>query len=98
MKSDSPRLKKVSSLLRLFSPVFWFGLIAGTVFAVASYIFVLFPKNYWMRSSYLFDVEHDTFSAFGRRFLLGAAGGAVIGLLHVIRELCDKKKGQDDDV
>jgi hypothetical protein len=97
MKPDAPESKKASVSLRDFSPMIWFALIAGTVVAIASYILVFFPKSSWMRSSYLFDIEHDSIGAFCRRFLLGAAGGAIIGLLHAIREIRDKKKEKKDD-
>lgn len=92
-----PESKKIRSHLRPFSVVFWFALIFGAVFAIGSYMLVLFPKNEWMRSTYLSDVEHDSPLAFASRFLLGAVGGAVIGLLHGIRDIRDEKKGENDD-
>ena len=98
MKPDDPKSKRTSVSLRDFSPVMWFALIFGTVVAIASYLLVLFPKSTWMRSHYLYDIEHDSVGAFCRRFLLGAAGGAIIGLLHSIRDIRDKKRGGDDDV
>jgi len=97
MKPHAPESKKGGVSLRDFSPMIWFALIAGTVVAIASYILVFFPKSNWMRSSYLFDIEHDSIGAFCRRFLIGAAGGAIIGFLHAIREIRDRKKEQKDD-
>ncbi len=83
--------KDVNSRFRQCSRVGWIAFVFGTVLAFASYLLVLFPKDEWMRSSYLYDVEHDSLFKFGTRFLLGAVGGALVGLLHIIRTQRDRK-------
>ena len=78
--------------LRPFSAVAWCALIMGTMLAFANYVLVLIPNSNWMRSSELYDVEHDSLTAFGRRFLLGAVGGALIGLWHAVRDSRTRKR------
>ena len=74
------------------SIIFWCVLIFGFVVAFGSYIGVLAPKSEWMRSVFINDIRHDTISAFVRRLMLGAGGGAVIGTLLFVR---DRKSGDD---
>jgi len=78
---------------RGISTIFWCALIAGIVFALSSYFGVVAPKSEWMRSIYINDVEHDNISAFCKRLMIGAGGGAIIGILLFIRA---RKKDDDD--
>ena len=45
------------------------------------------PKSEWMRRVFWRDVREDTLPAFASRFLVGAAGGAIVGGLLALRDL-----------
>jgi hypothetical protein len=90
MEFDDPNHKRKAAKWKDISIVFWFALIFGVVFAFGSYIGVIAPKSEWMRQLFMDDVRHDSISAFSRRFMIGAGGGAVIGILSFIR---DRKDG-----
>jgi fatty acid desaturase len=86
---------KASNWKQSAQTIVWSAVIWGTVLAVGSYLGAIAPKSEWMRKVFMGDVRADTFQAFARRFVLGAAGGAVIGVLLAIRDLRGSKGSGD---
>ena len=91
MDLDEPKKKRQSNARwkRRASTVFWYALIFSVIFALGSYISLFNLHDFWAQDIFADDVKHDTVRAFGRRLLLGACAGAVIGLLVSIRDRKD---------
>ena len=87
MQPRSPAPQRRSTLKASAWTVFSSALIWGLVLAVGSYIGVFASKSQWMSQVFIRDVREDTFAAFTKRFLFGAAAGALIGALIAFRDL-----------
>jgi hypothetical protein len=80
MESDGE--KKNNPTFQSIFLVVAFALIMGTAFAFAIYLLQFQPGDPWHYSD---DVKNDTAAKIVKRFLIGAGGGATIGVLHIIR-------------
>jgi len=78
-------------LVVLFCVVVWGGL-----FAFGDYFRQFTAKTSFSRRLASDTVQHDTSSTITRRFVLGGTGGAVLGILLVIRDLRTRKCDDDN--
>jgi hypothetical protein len=87
MKSDPPYDKsgKIRRWFSIVSPIIFFAVWFGVLCAFYDYFNQYF--NNWSFSQRLSHVAvlHDSEGALVRRFLYGASGGSILGVLIVLR-------------
>jgi hypothetical protein len=87
MKSDPPkdRSAKIQRWFWIIFPILFFAVLFGGLCAFYDYYNQYF--NHWSSSRRLSHdtVQHDGGAALVRRFLYGAGGGSILGILIVLR-------------